>query len=269
MADEQQLMHLEIDLLEPNPLQARGLITPESLSDLVSSIREHGLLEPIVIAKTPAGYQIVAGERRWRASKIVGLKTVPVVVKETTTQGMLELAIVENVQREDLNPIDRGLAFQRLIDEFGLPVSDVAKRIGKSESYVSNSLRLLHLPDAIKDGLISQAISEGHARAIAGLTDTRLMVDAYKIILSENASVRAAEELARKIKAKVSQPTKRRLEKIHSDELAEMQDKLEQSLGANVQLTQSKVRARATITFTGGIEDTAKKLQDMTSKLAG
>ncbi|MEK7065708.1 MAG: ParB/RepB/Spo0J family partition protein, partial [Patescibacteria group bacterium] len=121
MADTQQILHLEIDLVEPNPLQPRGLISPDSLKDLVNSIKEHGIIEPLVVAKTPAGYQIIAGERRWRASKLAGLSTVPVVIKETTARGMLEMALVENVQREDLNPIERAQAFQRLIEEFGLP----------------------------------------------------------------------------------------------------------------------------------------------------
>ncbi len=179
MPDQQQQIYtLDIELIQPNPLQPRGLIAPQSLTDLVNSIKEHGIIEPLVVAKTPAGYQIIAGERRWRASKIAGLTSVPVLVKETTAKGMLEMAIVENVQREDLNPIERAQAFQRLIEEFGLPVGEIAKRMGKSESYVSNTMRLMALPDAIKDGLISGAISEGHARAIAGLGEIKLMVDA-------------------------------------------------------------------------------------------
>src|SRR4030067_3353015 len=196
-----QIFELEINTLQANPLQPRGIISPESLQDLVDSIREQGILEPLVIAKTPAGYQIIAGERRWRAAKVLGLNKVPVIIKETTARGMLEMAIVENVQREDLNPIERAQAFQRLIEEFGLPLSEIAKRVGKSESYVSNTMRLMALPDAIKDGLISGAITEGHARAIAGLGEVKLMVEAYKTILAESASVRRAEDLARRLKA--------------------------------------------------------------------
>src|SRR3989339_1370231 len=155
MTDQSTIHELDIDMVQPNPLQPRGTILANSVTDLVESIKEHGILEPLVIAHTPAGYQIIAGERRWRASKIVGLKTVPVVVKETDARGMLELALVENVQREDLNPIERAQGFQRLIDEYAIPVTEIAKRIGKSPAYVSNTLRLLALPDAIKDGLIS------------------------------------------------------------------------------------------------------------------
>src|SRR6266487_3477777 len=170
------IYELETNHLQSNPLQPRGVITPDSLTDLVESIREQGILEPIVVAKTPAGYQIIAGERRWRAAKILGLGNVPVVVKETTPQGMLEMSIVENVQREDLNPIERALAYRRLIDEFGLGTTEVAKRVGKSVPAVSNTIRLL------------------------SLGDHKLMLDVFKTILRENHTVRQTEDLARKVK---------------------------------------------------------------------
>ena len=129
MAELREVQDLEISLLQPNHLQPRGSIQPESLVDLVDSIREHGIIEPLVVAKTPAGYQIIAGERRWRASRLAGLKTVPCLVKETTPQGMLEMAIVENVQRVDLNPIERAQAFIRLMEEFHLSNAEIAKRV--------------------------------------------------------------------------------------------------------------------------------------------
>lgn len=268
MADTQQVLHLDIDLLQPNPLQPRGFIAPDLLTDLVDSIKEHGVIEPLVIAKTPAGYQIIAGERRWRASKLAGLSTVPVIIKETSAKGMLEMAIVENVQRVDLNPIDRALAFQRLIEEFGLTVTEMAKRIGKSESYVSNTMRLLALPDAIKDGLVSGAISEGHARAIAGLNDVKLMVDAYKTILSENASVRRAEDLARRMKANNDQAPTHKVERIHSDELDRIAKDLAQSVNGLVKITQSKVEARVVFVIRGGLETTSQSLKHIHSKLS-
>src|SRR3990170_4092268 len=167
----QQIVDIDTDSLQANPLQPRGTITPESLVDLVDSVKEHGILEPLVVAKTPAGYQIVAGERRWRAAKLAGFKTIPAIIKETSPQGMLEMAIVENVQRTDLNPIDRAKAFDRLMSEFGLGNSEIAQKVGKSPAYVSNSLRLLQLPDALKDGLLSGLITEGHARALAAIDD--------------------------------------------------------------------------------------------------
>lgn len=267
MSDGQQILFLEIDHIQPNPLQPRGLIPTESLQDLVQSIKEHGIIEPLVVAKTPAGYQIIAGERRWRASKLAGLTTVPVLVKETTSRGMLEMAIVENVQREDLNPIERAQAFQRLIEEFGLPVMEISKRIGKSESYVSNTIRLLVLPDAIKDGLISGAISEGHARAIAGLGDVKLMVDAYKQILSDNMSVRTAEDLARRMKSKLGGRTTYKVERIHSDELEHMAKDIARSVNGLVKITQSKVEARMVFVIRGNLETTSEVLKKVHDRL--
>lgn len=259
---------LDIEMLQPNPLQPRGLINADSLKDLMESIREHGILEPIVAAKTPAGYQIIAGERRWRASKLLGLSTVPVLIKETSARGMLELAIVENVQREDLNPIERAQAFERLIEEFGLPVSEISKRVGKSDSYVSNSLRLLTLPDAIKDGLMSGAISEGHARAIVGLGDAKLMVDAYKVLLAENASVRRAEDLARRLKSQNEKKIHSRIERIHNEELDKIASDLAQVSQGLVKITQSKVEARLVFVIRGNLEKTSKIVKEIHEKLA-
>ena len=176
---------------------------------------------------------------------------------------MLEMAIVENVQREDLNPIERAQAFQRLIEEFGLPVSEIAKRVSKSESYVSNTMRLMALPDAIKDGLISGAISEGHARAIAGLGEVKLMVEAYKTILSENASVRRAEDLARRLKVQVNIKPLHRVERIHSDELDAMAKDLAQAVNGLVKITQSKVEARLVFVIRGNLESTSKILKNI------
>jgi ParB family chromosome partitioning protein len=189
---------LPVDSLEPNPFQPRDKIRREDLAELVDSIKIHGILEPLVIAQTPAGYQIIAGERRWRAAIEAGLKEVPVIIKKTTPRGMLEMALVENVQRTDLNALERAQAFQQLIREFGFAPSKVAQQVGKSLSYVSNSLRLLALPDAVKDGLLGGLITEGHARALNGLEEERQIVECYKIILKENASVRRAEELTRR-----------------------------------------------------------------------
>src|SRR3989339_2056862 len=197
---ETSVYELETDLLQANPLQPRGIISPESLNELAESIREQGILEPIVIAKTPVGYQIIAGERRWRAAKVLGLAKVPVVIKQTSPQGMLEMSIVENVQREDLNPIERAQAYKRLIDEFGLGTNEVARKVGKSAPTISNTIRLLSLPDAIKDALVAGVISEGHVRPLISLGDPKLMLELFKKILRESSTVRQTEELARQVK---------------------------------------------------------------------
>lgn len=268
---------IQIDILElqQNPLQPRGAITPESLVDLVDSIREHGVLEPLIVAKTPAGYQIIAGERRWRAAKLAGMAHVPAIIRETSPKGMLEMALVENVQRVDLNPLDRAKGFERLMNEFGLTTSEVAVRIGKSVAYVSNSIRLLTLPDALKDGLLSGLISEGHARALAAIDDQSLMVEAYKIILRESGSVRRAEELARRMKSKSKQSMdKRGIRKdqlrVVSEELDKMQEEMQVALNngiveetrkSQVKLVRSRRETRVTMVFKGGLEETEDRLQ--------
>ncbi len=273
MAEE--IIQLDINQLQPNPLQPRGAITPESLVDLVDSIREHGILEPLVVAKTPAGFQIIAGERRWRASKLAGLTHVPVIVRETSPKGMLEMALVENVQRVDLNPLDRAKGFERLMNEFGLTTSEIAVRIGKSVAYVSNSLRLLSLPDALKDGLLSGLISEGHARALAAIDDSGLMIEAYKIVLKESGSVRRAEELARRMKVKSNQEVKRTDEhvRIVSEEIDKMQSDMEKALVArnsdgvesvrknSVKLIRSRRETRVVFILKGGLDETENTLQ--------
>ncbi|PIU03144.1 chromosome partitioning protein ParB [Candidatus Shapirobacteria bacterium CG08_land_8_20_14_0_20_39_18] len=263
MAENQQVIQLDINELQGNPLQPRGVITPESLVDLVDSIKQHGILEPLVVAKTPAGYQLVAGERRWRAAKIAGLAYVPVIIKETTPRGMLEMAIVENVQRVDLNPIERAKAFQRLIEEFSLGTSEISRRIGKSQAYVSNSLRILTLPDALKDGLLSGLISEGHARALAAIEDPRVMIEAYKIILKEAASVRRAEDIARRMKYSVGEEAKRNKVQVFlvHEEADRMRNEMEKKLvddgaKAKVKITRSRAETKITFTLKGGLEDT-------------
>lgn len=278
MAEE--IIQLQVEELQPNPLQPRGVITPESLVDLVDSIKEHGILEPLVVAKTPAGFQIVAGERRWRASKLAGLTHVPVIVRETTPKGMLEMALVENVQRVDLNPLDRARGFEQLMNEFGLTTSEVAVRIGKSVAYVSNTMRLLSLPDALKDGLLSQLISEGHARALSSIDDPSLVMEAYKIILKENGSVRRAEDLARRMRAKSQQGPKPKASKdsiqLVSDEIDEVQNKLlnairydqEDEGRTQVKLTRSRSQTRVVFIFRGTLGETEEKLQRIVHSLS-
>jgi len=259
-------INLPIDHLEPNPLQPRGVITPASLADLVESIKAHGVIQPLIVAHTPAGYQIIAGERRWRAAKLAGLTEVPAVIKETTPQGMLEMAIVENVQRTDLNPVDRAKSFERLLIEFNLNSAEVARRIGKSPSYISNSLRLLELPDALKDGLISNVISEGHARALAGIPSVAKMIEGYKMILKEGGSVRRAEEIARHFKKELEsggKGSKKEKATVNEDGIAKIIDGLQSFLGKNskVKIRRSRVATSINITLRGNPEATEEQIQ--------
>jgi ParB family chromosome partitioning protein len=256
--------------LEPNPLQPRGIINQDSVSELVESIREHGILEPLIIAQTPAGFQIIAGERRWRAARVLKLPYVPAIIKKTSPQQMLEMAIVENVQRKDLNPIERAKAFLRLKEEFGIDNHGIAKKVSKSVPYVINVLKLLNLPDAIKDGLLSGLISEGHARALSGIADTRLMIEAYKIILKEKASVRRAEEIARRMRQKIDeglipinkenipQFLKSRLDNISSDMESIFDDKT-----TKVKISQTNIFTRVVFQFRGPVEKRFQHLSEL------
>jgi len=267
----QQVIEIPVDELQPNPLQPRGVITPESLTDLIESIRQHGILEPLVVAKTPAGYQIIAGERRWRSAKILGLKEVPAIVKETNPRQMLEWALIENVQREDLGPLDRAKAFERLEVEFGLSLAEIAEKIGKSEAYISNSIRLLSLPDAVKDGLLSGLISEGHARAIAGLKPPEKIVTAYKQILKEKASVRRAEEIARLLKdqneALIREKEKETKENL--DQYQEIEREIKESFPptTRVSLSRSRTQTKITLVFRGGLTETEEDLKDFLRRI--
>ncbi len=265
-----QVSQIPTNQLEPNPLQPRGIISADSVSELVESIREHGILEPLIVAETPAGFQIIAGERRWRAARILKLTYVPAIVKKTSPQQMLEMAIVENVQRKDLNPIERAKAFLRLKEEFALDNHQIAKKVSKSVPYVINVLKLLQLPDAIKDGLLSGLITEGHARALSGILDTRLMIEAYKIVLKENASVRRTEEISRRMRQKIEegqipitkenlpQFLKSRLDSIGSDMANIFENKTTQ-----VKISQTNVYTRVTFQFRGPVDQRFEQLQQL------
>lgn len=265
-----QVTQIPTNQLEPNPLQPRGIISPESVSELVESIKEHGILEPLIVAKTPAGYQIIAGERRWRSARILKLEYVPAIIKETNPQQMLEMAIVENVQRKDLNPIERAKAFLRLKDEFSFDNNQIAKKVSKSVPYVINCLKLLTLPDALKDGLLSGLITEGHARALSSIGDTRLTIEAYKIVLKEKASVRRAEDIARRMRKQIEEGTvpitkenlpqflKSRLDNISTDLKTFFKDNT-----TNVKITQTNVVTQVTFQFKGPVDKRFENLKEL------
>lgn len=276
--DQEQIYELEIDLLQPNPLQPRGLITPESLAELAESVKAHGVLEPLVVAKTPAGFQIIAGERRWRAAKLVGLTRIPVIIRETSPQGMLEMAIVENVQRIDLNPLERAQAYTRLMEEFGLTNSEIAERVSKSPSYISNTIRLLTLPDALKDALMSAATTEGHARALSALEDPHLIITVYKEVLKRNLSVRGTEDLVRRFRAKEGIGPKKSAvtETMHilSEEIDRVQNDLanvlsQRSQKSTVKCVQTGKKAKLEIVIDGGPDITTPLLEDIHQAILG
>ncbi len=193
-----QVQEIPLNQIVANPYQPRTLFDPLKMEDLITSIKEHGVLQPILVRQIGANkYQLVAGERRFRASQAAGLTSVPALIKTVTDQTQLEIAIVENLQREDIGALESARAFRRLIDEFSMTQDSVSKRVGKSRSAVANTLRLLNLPEEIQDSLERNEISEGHARALLMITDREYLLQAWSSVVKRGLSVRDTEKLAR------------------------------------------------------------------------
>lgn len=242
-----QVPLIPINQIRPNPHQPRKTFNQESLEDLAASIREHGIIQPlIVISDGPNQYTLIAGERRLRASKIAGLKEVPAIVRTATEQEQLEFAIIENVQREDLNPIERARAFQRLIDDFSLTHEEVAQRVGKSRVTVTNALRLLNLPVGVQQAVLSGSISEGHARALLALNSPRAMENVMETVISLGLNVRQTELLVNKTLGRVSSKTKTAE---RSPEFDSLENELRQHFHTKVTLVKNKNGGSITIFF--------------------
>jgi ParB family chromosome partitioning protein len=232
--------------VSPNPHQPRQTISEDSLAELVASIREHGVIQPLVVTQVGDEYQLIAGERRWRAAQLAGLTTVPAIVKETTPQQMLELALVENVQRADLNPLEEAGAYRQLMDEFGLTQEEVAERVGKSRTAVANTVRLLRLTNDVKEALAAERISEGHARALLALPNARFQRQALAIIEKRGLNVRQAEALVRQMQAEPEEPApKAELSPQDQDAV----ERFQQRLGTKVNLVRAKKGGRLVIHF--------------------
>jgi ParB family chromosome partitioning protein len=190
---------IDIDLISPNPEQPRTYFEPEKLRELSDSIREHGIIQPLIVSRDGDGaYRLIAGERRLQAARLAGLDAVPVVVREVADDELLELALIENIQRADLNPIEEAMAYRRLTEEYALTQEEAARRVGKSRVTVSNALRLLQLEGEIRRSLVSGEISEGHARALLGLPEGRGRVSAWREVVKRRLSVRDTEGFVRR-----------------------------------------------------------------------
>lgn len=247
-------IEVPIDAIEPNPRQPRHRMDPEQLADLAGSIREHGIIQPLIVtrAEAPGRYQLIAGERRWQAAKLAGLERVPVLVKEATPQASLEIALVENIQRADLNALEEAVAYRQLMDEFGLTQELTAQRVGRSRVAVANTVRLLNLPEPAREALAEGRISEGHARALLALPSEKDVRDALKAIGTRSLSVRQVEEWVRRRTSGEAGARHRR----QPEEVAGMRrttEQLEQhfqdALGTRVELTRSERGGRLTIHF--------------------
>lgn len=193
------LLEVPLVSISPNPHQPRSQIRDQELVELAASIEEHGIIQPLVVTESIDGYQLIAGERRWRAARVAGQSTVPVLVKDVAPSQVLELALVENLQRSDLNPLEEATAFQQLIDEFELTQKQIAQRVGKSRAAVSNTLRLLTAARSIQQALLDERITEGHARALLGLEATAAQESALSTVLKQGLNVRQTEQLVRRL----------------------------------------------------------------------
>lgn len=196
--DTGRVMDISIDEISPNPWQPRRDFDEESLNALASSIRENGLIQPVVVRKKKDGtYELAAGERRWRAAKIAGLTVIPAISKEYDDRSMAEMALVENLQRKDLNPVDEGMAYRQLMDEYGLTQENISKKVGKSRPYVANMVRLLDLPEEVKDFLSKGQLTAGQARPLLGLESDAEKVQLARRIVKEGLSARKVEDIIR------------------------------------------------------------------------
>jgi ParB family chromosome partitioning protein len=225
------IIELELDKIIPNEYQPRKIFHDDKLKELAASIKEQGVIQPIIVHKAGGGYQLIAGERRWRASRLAGLKTVPAIVKEATKRELLEMALIENIQREDLNPLEAAEAYKRLQDEFKLTQEDLAKRVGKERSTVTNFLRILALPKEVKHELGTGGLSMGHAKALLSLERARDQIQVAAMIVKKGLSVREAEAIALRMK----NPAKEKKTKV-IHELKSVEEKLRKSLGTKVSI---------------------------------
>lgn len=258
VAPEAGVQQIELAHIAPNPHQPRHIMRAPELEELAASIREHGLLQPLLLTPAPAPngirYHLIAGERRWRAAQLAGLRQVPAIVRGSTPQQMLELAIVENVQRADLNPLEEAEAYRQLMDEFGLTQEQVARKVGKDRTTVSNMLRLLKMPEALKQAVADETISEGHARALLQLNDEARELAMLKIVIAKNLSVRQTEELARRTleptNGKNGRSTNSKgLTDPSSLDARTIEDDLRRALGTKVELIHSNKGGKLIIEF--------------------
>lgn len=243
------IQEIKLKELRPNPYQPRKVFVPEAIEELKQSIIEHGILQPIIARKSIKGYEIVVGERRFRAAKEAGLKTVPVVVRELTEQQMMELAILENLQREDLNPIEEAAAYQSLLEKLELTQEQLAKRLGKSRPHIANHIRLLTLPEEIQLYISEGKISMGHGRTLLGLKKKDLLKKVVDKIIKERMNVRQLEQYINLLNDNVSRETVPPSKPKKDIFIKEREHSLRERFGTPVTISQSKKKGKIEIEF--------------------
>lgn len=238
--------YIDINNIKPNSNQPRKKFDDDTLTELAASIEEHGLIQPIVLRKADIGYEIVAGERRWRAARKIGIKEIPCIVKELSDEENMLLAIIENMQREDLNPIEEAEGIRQMIEMYGLTQEEVSKSVGKSRPYIANSLRLLRLPEKVREYIENGSLSTGHAKAIAAVNDEKQQIELAEIAIKNGLSVRQLEKLAQMDKN--GKKTKTRV-KTKSADVKRVEDDLKNALGTKVTLNQKGKKGKIEIEF--------------------
>lgn len=240
-----RVLQLPVDAIEANPMQPRQVFGHEDLEELIESIKVYGIIQPIIVTKVPGGYQLIAGERRLRSAKIIGLNTVPALVREAGEQEKLELALIENIQRKNLNPMEKAVAYQRLIDEFSLTQEAVAEKLGVSRSAVGNTVRFLQLPEKVQTALAEEKISEGHAKVIAGLASEKEQMKFFEKIITGKLNVRETEEDVRQAEARPKRAAGERVDPL----TAEKAERLRDYLKTKVNIVNKHGRGQVVIEF--------------------
>lgn len=248
LEEEETVQEVNIKELRPNPYQPRKIFSDEAIEELKQSILEHGILQPLIVRKSIKGYEIVVGERRYRAAKMAGLDIVPVVVRDLNDQQMMELAVLENLQREDLTPIEEGAAYQMLMDQLHITQEQLAKRLGKSRPHIANHVRLLSLPKEIQQLIIDGKLSMGHGRALLGLKKKDKIKPVVDKVIKEQLNVRQLEQLVNNLNKNVPRETKNQKEK-KDIFLIEQETYLRERFGTNVNIKQSKNKGKIEIQF--------------------
>lgn len=253
-ASQPEFLQVPVDQIRPNPDQPRSRFEDESLAELAASLREVGVLQPIVVTATDEGFVLIAGERRWRAAKRAGLNMIPAVVRGADGDSTLVEALVENVQRRDLTPLEEAHAYRQLLEDYGMNQEQVADRVGKSRPAVSNTLRLLQLPGPIQTMIDAGALSAGHARALVGVEDARYATHLAERASQEGWSVRQLEDAVRTRREMESPQRKARVQQVRPVEIIELEKRLGEHLGTQVKIKYSKEKGRVEIKF-GSLEE--------------
>lgn len=249
--EPRSFFYCDIDSIRPNPYQPRRGFSEQELRDLSDSIKEKGIIQPLVVRTVPTGYELIVGERRWRAAREAKLKQVPVVVKDVAGAEMVEMALVENIQRQDLNPLEKAEAYYRLVNEFGFTQEEVAKRVGQDRSTVANFLRLRNLPQPIQTDIVNNTLTMGHARALLGAETPAQQKEAWRRIVSKNLSVRAAEALVKKLKERSPSTSRVKAQSSEDIYIESLADDLTRHLGTRVRIIRRGDRGKLEIEFYG------------------